>query len=187
VILIGGSRGESTLSAGIDRFDPATEAFSRIGELGTGRAAHRATSLPGGSILVSGGLSSSGDSRAAELVDAATGVARVAGTMSVARIDHAAVRLPDGRVLLTGGHSTGERAPLGISDSAEIWDPATRIFRRLAARMAIARAAHTATVLPSGKVLIAGGYSWASAYTFAEIFDPATETFTPARRRFDAS
>jgi hypothetical protein len=44
--------------------------------------------------------------------------------------------------------------------------------------MLLPRAAHSMTVLPNGKVLVAGGYTSASPYLFAEVFDPATESFT---------
>src|SRR5205085_8649392 len=46
--------------------------------------------------------------------------------------------------------------------------------------MTSARATHTATLLPSGKVLIAGGYTdeYATATNTAELFDPALGTFT---------
>jgi hypothetical protein len=49
--------------------------------------------------------------------------------------------------------------------------------------MNVARAAHTATLLPDGKVLIAGGFREEGtaeiSISSAEIFDPATNTFTP--------
>ena len=47
--------------------------------------------------------------------------------------------------------------------------------------MSARRAAHTATLLPDGKVLIAGGFA-GDENTFAsvEIFDPATNMFSPA-------
>jgi hypothetical protein len=47
--------------------------------------------------------------------------------------------------------------------------------------MAVARAGHTATVLPSGKVLIAGGLNrgYASLGS-AELYDPGAGTFTTA-------
>ncbi len=179
VLLIGGSRGESTLSDAIDRFDPATGRVQRIGTLGAGRAAHKATRLADGRILLTGGLFSDTDWRRAELVDERTGQSTPAGAMSVARVDHAALLLTDGRVLVSGGYASGERAPLGISDSAELWDPATRQFRRLGVRMSQGRAAHTMTLLADGRVLIAGGYSAAADYRFAEVFDPQTERFTP--------
>jgi len=45
--------------------------------------------------------------------------------------------------------------------------------------MATDRYAHTATLLPSGKVLVAGGYSLSlGALRSAELYDPATGTWT---------
>jgi Kelch motif len=45
--------------------------------------------------------------------------------------------------------------------------------------MATDRYAHTATLLPSGKVLVAGGYSLNfGALRSAELYDPATGTWT---------
>src|SRR3569832_50945 len=43
------------------------------------------------------------------------------------------------------------------------------------------RAAHTATLLPDGKVLLAGGFAGdENSLASAEIFDPATNTFASA-------
>lgn len=179
VILAGGSRGQGTLSDAIERFDPATGTIARIGSLSAGRGSHRATRLASRAILVTGGLVVEGDSRNTELIDEGTGTATTGGAMSVPRVDHAALALADGRVLVTGGNASGERAALGISDSAEMWDPEAKTFRRLAARMHIGRAAHTMTLLPDGRVLVVGGYTAAGTYQFAELFDPRGETFTP--------
>jgi len=177
VLLIGGSRGESVLSDAIDRFDPATGAVTRVGNLSGGRSAHRATRLTSGNILVTGGYSSAGDARVAQRVDEATGHATASGTMSVPRSGHAAALLRDGRVLVTGGNAANEQMPLGISNTAEIWDPATQTFRKLASRMRLPRTSHTMTVLRDGRVLIVGGFTSTPAYELGEIFDPATETF----------
>src|SRR6266550_1674205 len=93
-------------------------------------------------------------------------------SLVVPRIGHAATALSDGRVLVAGG--TGDIGPLS---SAEIFDPANPDagFRVLASMMSAARARHTATLLNNGRVLIAGG----EATGTAEIFDPATELFSP--------
>src|SRR5688500_6997728 len=55
------------------------------------------------------------------------------------------------------------------------WEP-------LASRMADGRWAGTATRLDDGRVLVAGGYSYAKKDTVrsADLFDPRTRTFTPA-------
>lgn len=179
VLLIGGSRGEFTISDAIERFDPASGQILRIGTLPPGgRAMASATRLANGQILLAGGVSSSTDWRRADVVDERTGAVTPAGALSVVRVEHAAVRLADGRVLVTGGHSAGEQARLGVSDSAEIWEPATGTFRRLPRPMTIPRAGHSATLLPDGRVLIAGGYSTAAGYVFAEVFDPRDESFS---------
>ena len=43
--------------------------------------------------------------------------------------------------------------------------------------MTIARSGHTATLLPSGKLLIAGGYTGSTVLANAELYDPLTGTF----------
>jgi hypothetical protein len=171
VLVIGGSRGLGVLSDSVDRFDPASGRFTRIGTLATGRSNHSAVRLADGRVLVFGGQTSSPAAPFAELVNEDTGQVQHAGTMAEPRNRHAATLLGSGRVLVTGG--TGR-------DSAELWEPATGRWRRVAARMAHDRQLHTATALADGRVLIAGGLRQsAGEYVFAELFDPQTETFTP--------
>lgn len=170
VIVIGGSRGGATLSAAIDRYEPAARRFSRIGEMRTGRDSHSATRLPDGQILVLGGNTSLADGPAAELIDERSGAVGSVGPLARTRSRHAAVALADGRVLVVGGLNR---------DSVELWDPHSRGFRLVAARMRHVREFPTATLLADGRVLIAGGYHIAAENLFAEIFDPASERFTP--------
>ncbi|MGL4573710.1 MAG: Kelch repeat-containing protein, partial [Burkholderiaceae bacterium] len=175
VLVIGGSRGQSLLSDAVDRFDPATRTFTRIGTLQTGRADHTATRTASGRILVLGGLISLNIGNVADVIDERTGAVTSGGKPVQGRNRHAAVALADGRVLVVGGF---------LRSTVELWDPATGTFRLVTATMQHWRASPTATLLADGRVLIVGGYSDAQNYTFAELFDPRTETFTKVDTAF---
>lgn len=177
VLVIGGSRGLSAPSEAVDRFDPATRRFTRIGSLYTGRSMHTATRLANGQVLVLGGQVGLSSGGFAELVDEAMGTVTAAGWPVRPRSRHAAVALADGRVLVVGGLQ---------SDSVELWDPATRRFRLVATRMANAREFPTATLLADGRVLIVGGEHVGPTQQLAEVFDPASERFTPVASPLNA-
>ena len=170
VIVIGGSRGLSTVSEAIDRFDPMTRSFSRIGSLRTGRSNHTATRLSDGHILVLGGQVGLDIGPVADLIDERSGAVSDGGRLAQPRNRHAAVALADGRVLVVGGISRA---------TVELWDPGQRQFRLVAATMSHVREFPSATLLADGRVLIAGGAHGATQNTFAEIFDPRSESFTP--------
>jgi len=81
--------------------------------------------------------------------------------------------LQSGQVLVAGG-SDGNG---GILASAELYDPASNAWTSTGA-MQHARVAHTATLLPSGRVLVSGGSGLPSNEAKAEVFDPATGAWT---------
>lgn len=106
-------------------------------------------------------------------------------TTRAARAGHQAVALnPVGgavsRVLVCGGWtgpSTSLSAPVAVTNTAEIYDPATQTWTT-AAPMAEARAYHTATVLADGRVLVVGGIDASgNALATVEIYDPTTDTW----------
>ena len=118
----------------------------------------------------------------AELYDPGTGTFTATGSLNAAREGHTATLLPNGLVLITGGNDSD--LSLQRLASAELYDPGAGTFTA-AASMAVPREGHTATLLPNGMVLIAGGnpgtypatdsgYNPASA----ELYDPGTGTFT---------
>jgi N-acetylneuraminic acid mutarotase len=94
----------------------------------------------------------------AEIYDFATNSWAPAGHMAAPRIDHTSSLLQDGRVLVVGGWnkqnaSTGQPEPLA---TAEVYDPETNSWTSIAP-MREPRAGQTATLLPSGRVLVLGG------------------------------
>lgn len=59
-----------------------------------------------------------------------------------------------------------------------MYDPATATFTATSGAMTTSRAYATATLLPNGKVLIAGGEGRSGYLLNAELYDPSTESFT---------
>ena len=114
-------------------------------------------------------------SQLSEGVAQTSGVFSPTGNLLAPRFYHTATRLADGRVLIVGG--TTDTSPENTLSSAEIYDPDKEEFIRTGS-MLTPRRAHTATYLASGKVLIAGGCDPKGSLTTAELYDPASGTFT---------
>jgi hypothetical protein len=94
--------------------------------------------------------------------------------MTVPRDLHTATLLNDGRVLITGG-TTGIQVFVGPRlASSELYDPVSSVFTA-SGSMSTTREFHTATILPNGKVLIAGGGGPGPS---EELYDPATGGFS---------
>lgn len=172
-----------------ERFDGVT-LRSRALDLSllTARRAHRVTLLPDASFLVTGGEDAVGPLSSAEHLRRDLGAADpLPAALHHARAGHTATVLPDGRVLLLGGldvshfalteaeHLDARPDPL----SGALFDPRAGTFTPLPEALQVPRTAHTATLLPDGLVLVAGGRNAEGELASAELFDPATGHSTP--------
>jgi hypothetical protein len=182
VLAVGGFDNFSALTAGsAELFDAESGTWTATGQLNTGRAAHSATLLPDGRVLVAGGDSVSlGSITAAELYDPANGVWTTTGSLNAARASHTATLLPNGQVLVTAG-SFDQLGYGGFSlDTAELYNPASGVWTTTGS-LATARVGHTATLLPNGKVLVAGGRKYGGfdegTLASAETYDPSLGTW----------
>jgi hypothetical protein len=139
------------------------------------RAAHTATALADGRVLVAGGFVEKGDATGAEVYEPDAGRFLPLPPMMTKRHSHTATLLADGRVLIAGGY--GERTT--TLATAEVFEPATNSFIPTGSLL-VARADHIAVLLDNGKVLIAGGLGAGWEFlSSAELYDPATGRFSP--------
>lgn len=154
--------------------------FVLTNSLNVARLSHTATLLQNGKVLVAGGSDDTQTTLAsAELYDPSTNMWSITGSMATTRFGHTATLLPNGKVLVVGG-SSGVTGP-GPLVSAELYDPTTGLWASTGS-LTTARCEHTSTLLPNGKVLVAGGRDFAAtsiaSVASAELYDPSTGLWT---------
>jgi hypothetical protein len=176
--------GPTTIQAAVGSVNNSTtltgtpSRFRRTGSLITARWGFSATVLQSGKVLIAGGYGiNSNIVGTCELYDPTTGTFSQTGSLSVPRLNHTATLLNSGMVLIAGGQVSDGSGGLTETASAELYDPNAGTFS-LTGSLNQARKLHTATLLGSGLVLIAGGNGPTSEPAAAELFSSTSGTFT---------
>jgi hypothetical protein len=167
-------------------YDPETGAWEVTDGLTQARFGHTATRLNDGRVLVVGGYHQGESVATTEIYDPATGMWSATGNLITDRAGHTATLLPNGKVLVVGGQWPVLMSGPIIHSSVELYDPATGTWSE-GASMEVARHDHTATLLPNGQVLVAGGDIYnGDPLAESELYNPTTNDWQPADRLNEA-
>lgn len=169
------------VGAAAERYDPVGATWGAAGTRAAVTTSFATALLPNGKVLVAGGSDANNNSVVTTALYDPVGNAWAAGpNLLTARSGATATVLANGTVLVVGGDKLVAGAASPRLASAEVYDPVANTWTAVGS-LATARAYHTATLLPDGRVLVAGGqdinYLMIAS---AELYDPATKTWLPA-------
>ncbi|MGD0165551.1 MAG: IPT/TIG domain-containing protein, partial [Candidatus Sulfotelmatobacter sp.] len=179
-VLIAGGMSASGVENNAELYTATSQSFAAAANaMNIARWLHTATLLNDGTVLIAGGSNLSNETtlNSAEIYDPVAGTfTLLPNTLNTARVGHTATLLSNGQVLIVGGYDPAT----GIISDAELYDPTAQVFIDLG-NTNTPHFHHTATLLQNGQVLITGGETDptpSGAYNTAEVFNPATWTFT---------
>jgi len=200
VLLTGGRIPTGEISKEVELLELTDDQFRKVAELAQPRTGHTASVGLGGIAYIIGGLSVD-TARTAELATGAIELYRpqdrsvqpVAAALTVPRFGHTATVLEDGRILLVGGKAprtegcaleTGPESCFTAVAEVELFDPFVGEVRLLRDAITGGIYDHTATLVPGGRVLIAGGMDGdGNVRDDAWLFDPDPQVEALIRTR----
>ena len=175
VLIIGGYAAGVTVASG-ELYNPSSGTFTATG--GTTTVSGIGTLLKNGKVLITGNSPQLYD----PVSDSFAPTGSYVGPFNDGPFFYTetATLLQDGRVLIVGNADNSG----AYLEHEELYDPVTGTFHVTGKPHTFGFgsdiwSAHTATLLPNGKVLLAGGENEDFGYfSNAELYDPSTDTFT---------
>jgi hypothetical protein len=168
VLVSGGFSDNAGYLSTAELYDPDAGSFGPGGNMTTARSSQSATLLPNGQVLIAGGFNGV-YLASAELYDPTLGTFSTTQSMATARSGHTATLLPDNTVLIASGDASCGYPCGTVTPTAEIFDPPSNSFTSTGS-LNVARDRMTATLLPTGAVLIAGGTDTENFLSSAELY-----------------
>ena len=169
-VLVAGGTGSNGTLASAELYDPKMGVWRETGALITSRRYHNATLLPNGMVLVVGGEDYD-LIRVAELYNPGDGRWSATGSPHITRVGREMTILLRTEEVLVAGET-------GSNGAAELYNPETKVWRETGALRSLRFS--PATLLPSGRVLVAGGSSrlWQDHLASADLYDPTTGSWS---------
>lgn len=183
VLVVGGCIGGGVCTNRVEIFDPKSDSWSEAASLLSSRFGHTAQLLANGHVLVAGGtaeITGIPTDGTASIYEPETNTWAATGVMNTPRQQGESVRLNNGSVLVAGGISLSDPSGQTITDSTEIYDPATNTWKS-AANLSQARYAFALAFLPNGKVLAIGGTRHSNCCWSEDSFIKEIEIYNPAK------
>lgn len=155
VLIVGAGNEGSAPVATAEIYDPKTGKFSATGSMPIAGYGYTSVRLHDGRVLISGGTDGNNPLDSLEIFDPKTSKFSSAGSFDH-RAGPSTVVLADGRVLFAGGYDISALKAGGYLATCELFDPVTGKLSPTGS-MATGRQGGSATLLPAGRVLVAGG------------------------------
>jgi len=181
VLVTGGYNGDDGYLHECEVYDPDTNQWLYTGWMNQARWTHGAVGLDDGTVLIIGGYFEGDEYEfeiltSCEIYDPDTGTCTLTEHgLSAGRSGPVVTTLSDGRIAVFGGY-----AGSGYNNqSCEIFDPESQTWT-LYDDTIRNRAGFSATLLPNGEVLIAGGDEEVHFQSFCELFNPQTGVYSYA-------
>lgn len=187
VLLCGGHTLWEVLSSA-EAYDPATSQWEPLPPMLTPRQHHTVSTLHDGRVLVCGGWGTADAMDKCELYSPRRNTWEPAAPLPLPLCGHSQSTLANGRVLVCGGYShPADAATPNPNARAFLYDPRADTWAAIAP-LPRPRYCHAQSVLPSGHVLVTGGWlahtggptEESPVHTSStEVYDPCSDEWIP--------